>query len=122
MPPRPEVIQKSYIKSPEERKEVYESSIQDPEKYWAEVAEGFHWQTSWNTVRKFNYNTNEGPIYTSWCAFFPPNEAAERKHIRVETNYEFTEQSENNLTLKRLLEDPNQHFDFDYEMKSLIVT
>lgn len=65
--PLAEVTAKSFVKALEERKKIYAASVDDTEKYWAEVAEEFHWQTRWNTVRKYNYNSNEGPIFTSWC-------------------------------------------------------
>eukprot|EP00667_Euglena_gracilis_P004574 EG_transcript_4603 len=64
--PLAEVTAKSFVKALEERKKIYAASVDDTEKYWAEVAEEFHWQTRWNTVRKYNYNSNEGPIFTSW--------------------------------------------------------
>ena len=44
----------AHIKSLDEYRSVYERSIADPEAYWAEVAEQFHWHEKWTDVQKWN--------------------------------------------------------------------
>jgi acetyl-CoA synthetase len=34
---------------------MYQRSIDDPEGFWAEVAEGFYWKQKWNKVREFDF-------------------------------------------------------------------
>ncbi|MBW2977795.1 acetate--CoA ligase [Candidatus Woesearchaeota archaeon] len=45
-----EFSKKAYIKSEEEYKKIYNDSIKDPEKFWAEKAEQLHWFKKWDTV------------------------------------------------------------------------
>lgn len=44
----------------------YEKSIADPEAFWAEIADSFHWYKKWDTVRSYNYNIDNGPISIKW--------------------------------------------------------
>jgi acetyl-CoA synthetase len=53
------------ITSFDEYKRTYERSITDPENFWADVAEGFHWKEKWHDVHsggfeKANYKWFEG--------------------------------------------------------------
>jgi acetyl-CoA synthetase len=48
-PPK-EIRQKAYIKSMEEYKEIYQRSINDPEGFWAELAEQLSWFKKWDKV------------------------------------------------------------------------
>ena len=54
--PCPERVKRSCLISPEEFKKTYDKSIEDPESYWAEVAENeLHWFEKWHTVRNWEY-------------------------------------------------------------------
>jgi acetyl-CoA synthetase len=57
---------KAYINSIEAYQDRYEASISDPEAFWAEVAEDFHWFKKWDKVRSYNYDMNKGPIFIKW--------------------------------------------------------
>jgi acetyl-CoA synthetase len=48
-PPK-EIKQKSYIKSLSEYKKIYQSSIDDPEGFWGELAEQLDWYKKWDKV------------------------------------------------------------------------
>ena len=43
------------IKSFEQYKEAYKQSIEDPEAFWATVAENFHWHKKWDKVLDWNF-------------------------------------------------------------------
>lgn len=43
------------IKNFEEYKTAYKKSIEDPEGFWAEVAENFTWRKKWDTVLNWNF-------------------------------------------------------------------
>jgi len=45
---------------------MYQRSLEDPEGFWGEVAEDFHWFKKWDRVRAFNYDVRQGPIFTEW--------------------------------------------------------
>ncbi|MHC4661865.1 MAG: acetate--CoA ligase [Planctomycetota bacterium] len=60
-PPK-KLAEKAYLKSMEEYEKFYERSIEDPEGFWGEIAEQFHWFRKWDRVRSFNFDVNKGPI------------------------------------------------------------
>ena len=49
-PPSPEFSAKAHIKSLEEYETLYKQSIDDPETFWAGVAEDLHWFKRWDKV------------------------------------------------------------------------
>jgi len=53
-PPK-ELSEKAYIKNMEQYREIYERSIKDPEKFWAEAAEQLHWFKKWDKVLVDNF-------------------------------------------------------------------
>src|SRR6185436_5022801 len=46
----------SRITSFEEYKREYERSIADPEIFWADVAQGFHWKEKWKRVHSDGFD------------------------------------------------------------------
>ena len=38
--------------------DVYERSINDPEGFWGELAEGFYWKEKWTKVREYDFKGN----------------------------------------------------------------
>ena len=49
-PPPKEVSEKAYIKSIEEYRKIYKESIENPEKFWGELAEQLDWYKKWDKV------------------------------------------------------------------------
>lgn len=43
------------IKTYEEYQDHYKRSVEDPEKYWAEIAENFQWRKKWDSVLDWNF-------------------------------------------------------------------
>ncbi|MDE0575582.1 MAG: acetate--CoA ligase [Opitutales bacterium] len=56
----------AHVSNMEQYHELYERSSSDPEGFWAEVAEEFHWYRKWDAVRSYNYDMNAGPIELRW--------------------------------------------------------
>ncbi len=56
----------AWVKNMEEYKAMYEKSIDDPETFWAEIAETFYWETPWDQVRSYNYHMSRGPVSIEW--------------------------------------------------------
>ncbi len=54
-PPPKAFAERAHIKSMEQYREMYQRSINDPEGFWGEVAEGFHWQQRWTRVREYDF-------------------------------------------------------------------
>ena len=57
--PPAEFSAKAHIKSMEEYQALHKRSIEDPEGFWAEVAEDLHWFKKWDTV----LNDSEKPFF-----------------------------------------------------------
>jgi acetyl-CoA synthetase len=53
-PPPPEFSAKAHIKSLEQYEELYKRSIDDPESFWAGVAQDLHWFQPWKKVLEWN--------------------------------------------------------------------
>ncbi len=60
------VSDKAYFKNMDQYTEMYNRSIEDPEKFWSEEADKFVWFKKWDQVRKYNYNVKNGPISIEW--------------------------------------------------------
>lgn len=59
-PPSKEFSKKAYIKSIEEYEKIYKRSIEDPEGFWAEMAEkNITWFKKWDKVLKWNFKNPE---------------------------------------------------------------
>ena len=55
-PPPSGFASKAHIGSIEKYREMYQRSIDDPEGFWGEIAEGFHWLHRWKKVRQFDFD------------------------------------------------------------------
>ena len=53
-PPPPEFSARAHIKSLEEYETLYKQSIDDPETFWAGVANDLHWFKRWDKVLEWN--------------------------------------------------------------------
>src|SRR6056300_1730782 len=56
----------AYLKTHQEYQAMYDRSLADPDGFWAEIAEDFHWFKKWDQVRSFNYDRRKGPISVEW--------------------------------------------------------
>ena len=54
-PPPKAFSERAHIRSLEQYRQMYERSIQDPEGFWGEVADEFHWQKKWTKVREYDF-------------------------------------------------------------------
>jgi acetyl-CoA synthetase len=61
--PPPALAAKAHISSMDQYRKMYQRSIDDPEGFWAEIAEGFHWQQKWTKVREYDWS---GDISIKW--------------------------------------------------------
>tara|TARA_B100001250_G_scaffold410246_1_gene436283 strand:+ start:3208 stop:5178 length:1971 start_codon:yes stop_codon:yes gene_type:complete len=65
-PPVVTLQKRALINNIESYKEEYDRSIADPEKFWSEKANEFHWYKKWDRVCSYNYDMTEGPISIKW--------------------------------------------------------
>ena len=47
-------------------KALYQRSIDDPDGFWAEMAEKFYWEKKWDKVKSHNYSVSAGPVEIKW--------------------------------------------------------
>jgi acetyl-CoA synthetase len=53
-PPPPNFAEQAHIKSFEEYERIYNQAAENPEEFWASVAENLHWFKKWDTVLKWD--------------------------------------------------------------------
>jgi len=53
-PPPPDFAANAHIKTFEEYEQIYAKAAEDPEEFWASVAENLHWFKKWDTILKWN--------------------------------------------------------------------
>ena len=58
----------AYLKNHDEYQAMYDRSISDPDGFWSDVADEFHWFKKWNKVRSYNYDLRQGPVSIEWFA------------------------------------------------------
>ena len=46
---------KAHVRSLDAYREMYQRSIDDPDGFWAEIADGFYWKDRWTKVREFDF-------------------------------------------------------------------
>lgn len=56
----------AWVKSMDEYKEMYDHSIEKPDKFWAEMADQFYWEKKWDKVRDYNFSISKGPVKIEW--------------------------------------------------------
>ncbi|UCE61229.1 MAG: acetate--CoA ligase [Phycisphaerales bacterium] len=54
-PPSSEFASRAHIKSFEQYMDMYKRSIEDPDGFWSEIAEGFYWDKKWDKVREWDF-------------------------------------------------------------------
>ncbi|XP_050361102.1 acetyl-coenzyme A synthetase [Nymphalis io] len=62
------VVEKSRLPSFEKYKEMHKKSIEDPEGFWTEIANEFHWQTPFQpgNFLSYNFDLSKGDIFVKW--------------------------------------------------------
>ena len=56
--PPAEMAAKAHVKSLDEYRAMYQKSIDDPEGFWGEIANGFYWKEKWSKVREFDFKND----------------------------------------------------------------
>ena len=56
--PPEDMVKRAHINSMEQYREMYKRSIDDPDGFWAEVANQFHWEKKWTKVREYDFKND----------------------------------------------------------------
>lgn len=57
-----------YLKDVSEYESMYKTSIEDPSKFWGDIASGFHWETPYDSVVEHNFFGSKGKVFSKWFA------------------------------------------------------
>ncbi len=61
------IKEKAHIKGEEEYEKIYKRSLEDPEGFWAEIAEEYvTWFKKWDKVEDYNFDHRKGDIYIKY--------------------------------------------------------
>jgi acetyl-CoA synthetase len=63
IPPPPNFVGKAHCPSFDTYQKMYDRSVQDPEGFWSEIANGFVWKKKWDKVREYSF---EGDVQIKW--------------------------------------------------------
>jgi len=58
IPPAPDFAAAAHVKSFDQYEAMYKESVEDPDKFWAEIAGEFEWDKKWDRVRDFTFSDN----------------------------------------------------------------
>ncbi|XP_050456421.1 acetyl-coenzyme A synthetase [Cataglyphis hispanica] len=66
--PNPEIMKRSHCSSMEQYREMHKKSVEDPVKFWGEIAKEFYWETPAIEDKFFSYNFNvdKGDVFIKW--------------------------------------------------------
>ena len=56
----------AWIKTMDEYQALYKQSLEDPDTFWAGMAENFYWEKKWDVVREYNFHLSKGPVSIQW--------------------------------------------------------
>ncbi len=54
-PPSADWVDTAHVSSLEKYKDIYDSSVKDPDEFWADIAKRITWYKPWKKVRNFNF-------------------------------------------------------------------
>ena len=55
-----------WLKNVDEYKSMYDRSISDPEGFWGDIANEFHWEEKWTSVVDANFAKSKGTVESKW--------------------------------------------------------
>ena len=64
--PPASLSQAAHTKSFEQYQSEYAASVENPDAFWGNIAETFHWYKKWDIVRSYNFDIDKGPISIKW--------------------------------------------------------
>jgi acetyl-CoA synthetase len=53
--PDPDFAAKAHVSSLAQYEQMYKQSIEDPDTFWGDIANQFHWEKKWDTVRDYQW-------------------------------------------------------------------
>jgi acetyl-CoA synthetase len=65
--PDPSVSRTSHCSTMEQYRQLHKRSLEQPERFWAEIAQQFHWEAPVKTnFFSYNFDLGKGPISIKW--------------------------------------------------------
>ncbi len=63
--PDPDFAAKAHISSLEQYEQMYAESVNNTDKFWGDIASGFHWEQPWSSVREYEWGDD---VSIKWFA------------------------------------------------------
>lgn len=66
--PDQKLARAAFVSSFQQYEELYKESIEEPEKFWGNIAKQFHWETPADSENfmSYNFDISKGPISIKW--------------------------------------------------------
>lgn len=66
--PDSKLARSAYVSSFQQYEELYKESIEQPDKFWGNIAKQFHWETPADpkNFMSYNFDISKGPISIKW--------------------------------------------------------
>ncbi|MBW1698244.1 MAG: acetate--CoA ligase [Deltaproteobacteria bacterium] len=64
--PDPAFSEKAWIKSFDQYQEIYQKSVQEPERFWKDVSEELVWFKKPDSILKYNFDIRKGRVFHEW--------------------------------------------------------
>jgi acetyl-CoA synthetase len=64
--PPTKFVEKAHINSMEQYQKMYERSLKDPDGFWGEIGNQYHWQKKWDKVTSHNFDLKKGAVSIKW--------------------------------------------------------
>lgn len=67
--PNEAISDQAYVRSMDQYRQMYAQSLDDPSRFWGDVANQFHWETKVtnpNQICTYNFDISKGPIFNHW--------------------------------------------------------
>lgn len=65
--PSKRVVEESHVKNIKDYYNMHKQSLDDPEKFWSEIAKQFYFESSYTgKFLEYNFNINDGPVFIKW--------------------------------------------------------
>jgi acetyl-CoA synthetase len=78
-PPSPELAKNAHIKSMEQYQEMYDESINEPDKFWLKQAETLDWVKKPTKAREYTWDTANQVIDVQWFEDGQLNDMAQKQ-------------------------------------------
>eukprot|EP01134_Creolimax_fragrantissima_P001266 CFRG1266T1 len=64
--PVPDALSDAHCNGPDMYRSMMKESLENPDKFWGQIAKEFHWNKEWESSMKYNFHRSKGKVEISW--------------------------------------------------------